>query len=353
MARSSFAAARRRIGFTLIELLVVIAIIAVLVALLLPAVQQAREAARRSQCKNNLKQMGLAVHNYHEAFQQFPPALISSGRCNPGSGGICATECPATRPVLNTTGFVLLLPNLDQSPIYNRFNLNVASSSSSPYGRPVQGGNNADTINAPLYQTVLPVFECPSDPANGPQLVRNVSTPTDFYSSDGARRSSYLFNAGWTTDYNYSFGALKGSTTNLTVNGVTLTFQYLGAFGNDGSARMADITDGSSNTLMAGECKQIKTGANTSTVFGPFWGAGVHTCCHGYVPGSAPLQGAINGRYSTTGDPYAWQFSSYHTGGANFVLCDGSVRFISENISYLSTFIWLSYIGDKQVVGDF
>src|SRR5229473_2794748 len=142
MARSSFAAARRRIGFTLIELLVVIAIIAVLVALLLPAVQQAREAARRSQCKNNLKQIGIALHNYHDTMNVFPPALISSGRCSPTTN---AVECALYRPVLNTTGFVLLLPYLDQGPMYNAYNFNVASSVSSPYGRPDSGGATIDT----------------------------------------------------------------------------------------------------------------------------------------------------------------------------------------------------------------
>ena len=97
---------RPKRGFTLIELLVVIAIIAILIALLLPAVQQAREAARRSQCKNNLKQLGLALHNYHETFSVLPPAHI--GRC--------------TTPRLMATGLTMLLPYLDQAPLYNMYN---------------------------------------------------------------------------------------------------------------------------------------------------------------------------------------------------------------------------------------
>src|SRR5665213_2567978 len=97
---------RKRHGFTLIELLVVIAIIAVLIALLLPAVQQARESARRTQCKNNLKQLGLALHGYHDVFQIFPAAAL--GRCTPH--------------IVNMTGFTSLLPYLDQSPLYNALN---------------------------------------------------------------------------------------------------------------------------------------------------------------------------------------------------------------------------------------
>jgi prepilin-type N-terminal cleavage/methylation domain-containing protein/prepilin-type processing-associated H-X9-DG protein len=337
----------QRFAFTLIELLVVIAIIAVLVALLLPAVQQAREAARRSQCKNNLKQIGLALHNYHDNYNTFPPALIASGRCNPAS---YPTDCPATYPVLNSTGFVLILPYIDQAPMFNQFNLNIASSVSSPYGRPPAGGTTADTINAPLYSQSLSIYNCPSDLANSPQFINAVSTPSNFYSSDGARRSSYLFGTGWTTDYNASYSTLTGNTTSLTINGVSVSFRYAGIFGNDGAARIGDVTDGTSNTIMVGESKQIKAG--TSTSFGPFWGAGVHTCCHGYVPGSDP-RFTINGRYGANGDPYAWVFSSYHTGGAQFVMGDGSVRFLSENISFLGAFIWLNYKSDNQVVGAF
>ena len=114
-------------GFTLVELLVVIAIIGTLVGLLLPAVQSAREAARATQCRNNMKQMGLALHNYHDNFNVFPPALLNSGRYN-NSG-----YTTVTNPVLNTTGWVFLLPYIDQAPAYNQYNFNVCSSMSSPY----------------------------------------------------------------------------------------------------------------------------------------------------------------------------------------------------------------------------
>ena len=111
----------RRLGFTLIELLVVIAIIAILIALLLPAVQQAREAARRTQCRNNLKQMGLALANYHDTFSVHPPAMINSGRLDSFpfySNG---------NKVLNTTGSVMLLPYMDQANLYNQYDFNVCS----------------------------------------------------------------------------------------------------------------------------------------------------------------------------------------------------------------------------------
>lgn len=127
---SKFGAARKR-GFTLIELLVVIAIIAVLIALLLPAVQQAREAARRSSCQNNMKQFGLALHNYHDTHKMLPPILIGSGRWNSTALG---------RVVLNTTGWMLLTPYLDQSPLYNLYNFSLPSSISSPYSVPLAGG---------------------------------------------------------------------------------------------------------------------------------------------------------------------------------------------------------------------
>ncbi|NOX55774.1 MAG: DUF1559 domain-containing protein, partial [Planctomycetes bacterium] len=114
---------RFRRGFTLIELLVVIAIIAILIALLLPAVQQAREAARRTQCRNNLKQIGLALHNYHDVYGVFPPALINSGRQG---------DRNTNGPVLNATAWIMLLPYVDQAPLYEQYNSNLASNPSCP-----------------------------------------------------------------------------------------------------------------------------------------------------------------------------------------------------------------------------
>lgn len=312
---------RRRSGFTLIELLVVIAIIAVLIALLLPAVQQAREAARRSQCKNNLKQIGLALHNYHDTTKQFPPALISSGRYNNS----------AYPNVLNTTGWVLLLPYLDQAPMYNLYNFNVCSSMSSPYGRAVNG---TDVTNQPVYSTKVAVFVCPSDPMGGVSFTSSPGT-TGFYSANNVRRSNYLFASGNGTDYDASWTPQ--------ISGI-----HTGAFGNDGAANLSAIVDGSSNTILVGESRQD----HTSNVYGPYWGAGVHTCCHLYTPTNTPTF-TINAKYDSSGRQYAWGTGSHHVGGAHFLMGDGAVRFISDNIDYNNIFQYLNRIGDFTVVGEF
>ncbi len=320
---------KQRNAFTLIELLVVIAIIAVLIALLLPAVQQAREAARRSQCKNNLKQMGIALHNYHDTMLQLPPALISSGRWS-------ATPYPN---VLNTTGSVLLLPYLDQAPMYNLYNFNVCSSMSSPYGRAVSG---TDATNAPVYSNKLPVFTCPSDPSNGAVFNSGAGT-TGFYAANNVRRSNYLFSTGEYTDYSGPYGSTSGV---MGSGGIDAQ----GAFGNDGAARMADFKDGSSNTILVGECKQLK---RTSSNFGPYWGAGVHTCCHGYTP-ATDVRFTVNGKFdAVSNDQYAWGFGSYHDGGAHFVMGDGAVRFISDSINYTAVFVLLNRISDARVIGEY
>ncbi len=339
MCLRSTSALRR--GFTLIELLVVIAIIAVLIALLLPAVQQAREAARRTGCQNNLKQFGLALHNYHDTHKMLPPALIGSGRWNSTSGN---------RVVLNTTGWILLMPYLDQTPLHALYNFNVPSSLSSPYGVPLAGGVTNTDINRPVFSTLLEVMVCPSDDMGNMHKTYQANVVGDFYERNTAAPSNYLFATGAFTDYDQTYGALLANTS-------------LGAFGNDGAARISGFIDGTSNTIMIGESKQDKA----SIVYTPLWGSGSHTCCHGRVvnsPGPDGLTpslnpslghryGAINGKSDASGKQYAWQFGSNHTGGAHFLLGDGAVKFISQSTDYYNVFLPLNFIRDKKVVGEF
>lgn len=330
---------RRRFGFTLVELLVVIAIIGILVSLLLPAVQAAREAARRMECSNNLKQLGLSLHNYHDTFKVFPPALMGSGRFNDPN------YHAANGGVKNTTGWALMLPYFEQSAIADQYDYGRCSSMSSPYGAPVAG---TDADNDTLYNTRLGVLECPSHPQAG-DLSEYTPGTTGFYSRKQARRTSYLFSTGSTTDYsaNWSFYS---------------PYVYQGVFGNDGAAKFADITDGTANTIALGEATGGR--AKTSDHYGPWGMTGTHTCCHGYVPSasSSTLTQAFADIYSANwninedynSDPerqtYAWVFSSPHPGGAQFAFADGSIHFVSDNINYL-TLQQLAYIHDGQVVG--
>ena len=328
-------------GFTLIELLVVIAIIAVLIALLLPAVQQAREAARRTQCKNNMKQMGLALFNYHDTFNIFPPALLNSGRYN---GGAYYSNI---NMVLNTTGWVFMLPYIDQAAAYNQYNFNVCSSMSSPYGSIVSG---TDATNVAITGMNLPMLNCASDPVAGTQSTESAGTNA-FYSRNQARYTSYLFSAGSADDYNGPYASMQSDVRQ-------------GAFGNSGAARLRDMTDGASNSLLIGE-SWAGPNFKTSYEYGPWGMTGTHTCCHGYLPSSSSTalnsasvaayasQWGINKSYTPPArQVYAWVFGSGHTGGAQFLLGDGTVRFLSENLDYLVQ-CQLAYIHDATVVGDY
>jgi prepilin-type N-terminal cleavage/methylation domain-containing protein len=343
---------KRGRGFTLIELLVVIAIIAILIALLLPAVQQAREAARRTQCKNNMKQMGLALHNYHDVANVFPPALVSSGRYNSP-----AYYAGNTR-VKNTTGWQLLLPYIDQAPLYSQFDFNLSAVTSNLYALPEEPKLAS---NEALITTAIPMLECPSHPEAGP--VGSASTSSPYNRTADYRYTSYLFSTGVFTDYNAPWLLYKRDYRQ-------------GAFGNDGAANFRDFTDGTSNSFLVGE--SWAGGQNkTSTSYGPWGLAGIHTSVHGrvvaaaagstsavgctdpkldacYYSGNQPTQFGINADYSQngTGKYYAWGFGSGHAGGAQFLMGDGTVRFISENIDY-KTLCLLAFIHDQQTVGEF
>lgn len=312
-----------RRGFTLVELLVVIAIIGILVALLLPAVQAAREAARRSQCQNNLKQIGLALQNFHDTHNRFPAALIHSGRYNnPNAKPYVGPEVSYKgQPyvVYNHTGFVALLPYIEQNPLFSQYNYLMAGSTSSPYGI-APGPDPTDNPNRIVGEVLLKVYTCPSD-LEPVAVLSSDSKSTGFYERTNARRSNYLFNTGAHTDYDGPYD-LTSSTTR-------------GAFGNDGAANLATCRDGTSQTIAIGESQQYKT----ATEYGPYWAAGTHTAVHGYTYYAGFTPNYPYGNCAKGGIKkcqYAWGFGSRHPTVTLFAFCDGSTRGLKDNIDQLT-----------------
>ena len=339
----------KRTGFTLIELLVVIAIIAILIALLLPAVQQAREAARRTQCRNSLKQIGLAMHNYLDVFGTFPPGYISTTM-----GNTAATQ--------NThwAWGSMVLPYIDQAPLYNTLN---------------PGTNQMSTLLATpaglaALQTTLTAFVCPSDvgpalnnfdlPASG---LTGADTYTRYVTSTGSDKIAIAKS-------NYVMVACSSVSTTPPIDQVTYG-PPTGVAWQNSKCTIAMITDGTSNTLMAGErawkFNNLTPGAATALGF-----SSVTSGAGGMKQGQLGALGLpYNGiNYTAANQVHQSRaFSSPHVGGAHFVLCDGSVRFISENIDYNfvtvpsgtltngawidSTFERLCGKSDGQTVGDF
>jgi prepilin-type N-terminal cleavage/methylation domain-containing protein/prepilin-type processing-associated H-X9-DG protein len=340
--------ARRRTGFTLVELLVVIAIIGILIALLLPAVQAAREAARRSQCSNNLKQQGLALHNYHDTFKSFPSALLNSSS---RSGGSAAYYPEGIR---NHTGWMLMLPFMEQQPLHDQVVFEEASANLANWQA---GGPAVDNTISQRNKTILSaqrlnVLECPSHPVAGDEYTY---TAHPAYQLNNAKRTSYIFSVGYHTEYDPPHPRLM-QDPNYT--------RRLGAFGSNSAVKFAQITDGTANSLAIGEAAGGAQGSGkTSPVFGPWGLQGVHTCCHGrlvaysnvtYHPTHA-RDWTINARWQGTDSQnrsYAWVFNSYHPGGANFAFCDGSTQFLSETIDY-GTLLRLGFIQDGEVVGEY
>ncbi|WP_437188416.1 DUF1559 domain-containing protein [Planctomicrobium sp. SH668] len=333
-------ATHRNKGFTLIELLVVIAIIAVLIALLLPAVQQAREAARRSQCKNNLKQIGLAIHNYHDTHSCFPP----------GSTGYAAYEGPDKVPNWR----LHIFPQLEQSAIFNRLDFTSE-------GRTFSGMNTSAPNVQLLSGFQVPVYNCPSS-ATDPYGVA-VSWNPD-HNAAKIQVPMYIGVAGAVIDSGAQFPA--GRQVGFT--NVYGTFSNNGIFNWNKCARMRDCTDGTSNTLMVAE-QSGKVGNIDlrAGYYGGYTGAsftGLVTTTPALSPGGfdgwgsgiSTLMFAINSKTAPHGASEIYQpnliWNSYHVGGIHTLLSDGSVRFISENLS-MDTLRALASASDGMVVGEF
>src|SRR5260221_2956309 len=185
---------KRRSGFTLIELLVVIAIIAILIALLVPAVQKVREAAARTQCQNNLKQMGLALHNFNDTYKRCPAALIHSGRYNNPNNrpysGPQANYSGQPYVIYNHSGFVALLPYIEQGPLFQQYSYKFRASASSPYGIPVAPQSASNDAVAAVQ---VPIYVCPSDQNPAPVETNQPGNTSYFYEMVSVRRSNYLF----------------------------------------------------------------------------------------------------------------------------------------------------------------
>ncbi|MEO2018677.1 MAG: DUF1559 domain-containing protein [Fuerstiella sp.] len=294
---------RRKRGFTLIELLVVIAIIAILIALLLPAVQQAREAARRTQCKNNLKQLGLAMHNYHDIYKMFPTGAVPKVR---GNGNFQGNE-------EHYGWMVFLLPQIDQAPLFNQLDVNNVTLAN--VGRAI--GNDAAALAAAFPP--ITAFQCPSDTTGGRLKA-------------GMRRQHFNgngFPGGGTfrpPTSNY-LGVCGYKDINRPNNYRTNTND--GVLYNRSTTKIRDITDGTSNTFAVGEREQ-RCGAGSWIGNRNPTGGGTHGA--DYLFGRISV--LLNHPDNRTSQRCTDGFSSKHVGGGQFLMCDGSVRFVSENIDF-------------------
>lgn len=351
-----------RPGFTLIELLVVIAIIATLIALLLPAVQQAREAARRSQCKNNLKQLGIALHNYHDTHSCFPAGYYSYGTSN-GSGPAWAAIDPATWDAApGWTWGTMILPFMDQAVLYNALELN----------RPCW-----DLANASAAQTKLSVFLCPTSSGGDESFLIQDASGSPLVKG-GAQlrfgRSHYVASHGQESCWGECGSSTTGivftniytkTTKTVTINGDASKVAD-GPFFRNSRTRMRDVTDGTSNTIFLGE---HSSKLSDKTWVGVVPGAYTHprfTSPENGPDAAATLAlihaGPSGGELDITGFPivhpvnfptyHVGQMYSEHTGGGHVCMGDGSVRFVSENIDLL---LWaeLSSINEGEVTGEF
>ncbi|QDU40707.1 putative major pilin subunit [Maioricimonas rarisocia] len=295
-------------GFTLIELLVVIAIIAILIALLLPAVQQAREAARRTQCRNNLHNVGLALHNYMDVHGALPSGTSATYNAN----NVTAT------PEFESWGWsALILPYLDQAPVYNQLDVTGRSLHATIEAVFAVGGASAmDDAFPPIS-----VYQCPSD-QTGPRL-QNGMVRNHFNGLANGPDNSWR---PPTLNYPGNHGGVAGD---IRVPDDTTDRHPFGLLYTGSSVKMRDITDGSSNTFLVGE-REFRCGAGTWLGARNPDGNGPHGNDYNLARIRIPLNDPLN----TGNDRCTDGFSSAHEGGAFFLMADGSVRFVSENIDF-------------------
>lgn len=303
-----------RRGFTLIELLVVIAIIAVLIALLLPAVQQAREAARRTQCKNQLKQLGLALHNYHDQTSScFPPGYINN------------VAAPTT--YLFWGWNTMLLPQIDQAPLYNQFS-GGALNFNNGLSYLLSNAAPASTI-----QSILPALRCPSDTGQATSAISTIQGSPITGAPVNFGRTNYLAVVGATL--------IAGTTVDTTV--------YGGVFGANSRRGLRDITDGSSNAILVGE----RFSPTTAGLGDGIWAGVTHNASNsGQANALGDASVRLNNGMTAGVRPPTTGFGSNHVGGGHFLVGDGAVKFLSENMDLL-LYQRLSTIADGNVVGDF
>jgi prepilin-type N-terminal cleavage/methylation domain-containing protein/prepilin-type processing-associated H-X9-DG protein len=340
---------RVRRGFTLIELLVVIAIIAVLIALLLPAVQAAREAARRAQCVNNLKQLGLAAHNYHQINNTFPANLY-----------LHPAYSSATYNWNNSSWIVFLLPQMEQSALYNAVNFSIMwGPNNIGYGNAQALGQQNSTVRVSVISSLI----CPSDPSPATDM-----TNADEIGTQLAAGTSYVGNVGdnclacapaqnvvslCASQGYVCRGAQLGDPPSITFPPSPGTGSGI-LWREDAGVPIPQITDGTSNTFFAGE--QIMGVTNWNSWVEANQSVGSTALPLNYIaPGRAIVGGksiVIATGASDVGNWPAWySFRSMHSGGGNFLTCDGSVKFIKNSINF-NVYQALSTRGQGEVLSN-